>query len=246
VTLLSPDALEAQLREIGARRYHRLHPFHGLLHGGKCTKGQVQAWALNRYYYQAMIPLKDAGLIARCDDPALRREWRSRLVDHDGVAERDGGIARWLLLTDGLGLDRDYVKSTRGILPATRFAVDAYVRFVRERTLNEAVASSLTELFSPTIISERMEGMLRSYDFITPDTLAYFDKRPPQAQRDAEFALNYVKRNATNAEAQRAVLAALEFKCDVLWAMLDALYHAYVAPRHVPPGAFIPATETIA
>jgi coenzyme PQQ biosynthesis protein C len=246
VTLLSPDALEAQLREIGARRYHRLHPFHGLLHGGKCTKGQVQAWALNRYYYQVMIPLKDAGLIARCDDPALRREWRSRLVDHDGVAERDGGIARWLLLTDGLGLDRDYVKSTRGILPATRFAVDAYVRFVRERTLNEAVASSLTELFSPTIISERMEGMLRSYDFITPDTLAYFDKRPPQAQRDAEFALNYVKRNATNAEAQRAVLAALEFKCDVLWAMLDALYHAYVAPRHVPPGAFIPATETIA
>jgi coenzyme PQQ biosynthesis protein C len=246
VTLLSPDALEAQLREIGARRYHRLHPFHGLLHGGKCSKGQVQAWALNRYYYQAMIPLKDAGLIARCDDPALRREWRSRLVDHDGVAERDGGIARWLLLTDGLGLDRDYVKSTRGILPATRFAVDAYVRFVRERTLNEAVASSLTELFSPTIISERMEGMLRSYDFITPDTLAYFDKRPPQAQRDAEFALNYVKRNATNAEAQRAVLAALEFKCDVLWAMLDALYHAYVAPRHVPPGAFIPATETIA
>jgi coenzyme PQQ biosynthesis protein C len=246
VTLLSPDELEARLREIGARRYHRLHPFHGLLHGGKCTKGQVQAWALNRYYYQAMIPLKDAGLIARCDDPALRREWRSRLADHDGAAEGDGGIARWLLLTDGLGLDREYVKSTRGILPATRFAVDAYVRFVRERTLNEAVASSLTELFSPTIISERMEGMLRSYDFITPATLAYFDKRPPQARRDAEFALDYVKRNATNAEAQRAVLAALEFKCDVLWAMLDALYHGYVAPRHVPPGAFIPPTETMA
>src|SRR5262245_21654490 len=163
--LLSPDELEARLRDIGARRYHRLHPFHRLLHGGKCTKGQVQAWALNRYYYQSMIPLKDAGLIARCDDPALRRVWRKRLVDHDGDAENDGGIARWLRLTDGLGLDSDYVVSLRGLLPATRFAVDAYVHFVRERTLLEAVASSLTELFSPEIISERLDGMLKSYDF---------------------------------------------------------------------------------
>lgn len=238
--LLTPEELEASLREIGARRYHRLHPFHNLLHGGKCTRGQVQAWALNRYYYQAMIPVKDAGLIARCEDPALRREWRKRLVDHDGEAEGEGGIARWLKLTDGLGLDRAYVISTRGILPATRFAVDAYVRFVRERTLIEAVASSLTELFSPTIISERVAGMLAHYDFITRETLAYFDKRPPQAARDAEFALEYVKRHARTPESQQAVLAALEFKCDVLWAMLDALYHAYVAPKHVPPGAFVP------
>ena len=114
VKLMTPQELEAQLRDIGARRYHRLHPFHALLHGGKCTKGQVQAWALNRYYYQAMIPVKDASLIARCDDSALRREWRSRLVDHDGESEGDGGIARWLKLTDGLGLDRDYVISLRG------------------------------------------------------------------------------------------------------------------------------------
>ena len=238
--LLSPTELEGALRDIGARRYHRLHRFHTLLHGGKCTKGQVQAWALNRYYYQAMIPIKDASLIARCEDPAIRREWRSRLVDHDGERDGDGGIARWLKLTDGLGLDRDLVTSLRAILPGTRFAVDAYVRFVREKTLLEAIASSLTEMFSPAIISERMAGMLANYSFVTRDTLAYFDKRPPQAARDADFALNYVKHNARTAEQQQAVLGALEFKCSVLWAMLDALYHAYVDPKQVPPGAFVP------
>jgi coenzyme PQQ biosynthesis protein C len=241
VTPLTPDELEARLRDTGARRYHNLHPFHHLLHGGQCTKGQVQAWALNRYYYQAMIPVKDASLIARCEDSTVRREWRHRLVDHDGAAAGEGGIARWLKLTDGLGLERDYVVSTRGILPATRFAVDAYVHFVRERPLIEAIASSLTELFSPAIIGERVAGMLKSYDFVTRETLAYFEQRPPQARRDSDFALDYVKREAKTPAAQQAVLAALEFKCDVLWAMLDALYHAYVAPRHVPPGAFEPA-----
>ncbi|MCC6780773.1 MAG: pyrroloquinoline-quinone synthase PqqC [Hyphomicrobiales bacterium] len=241
--LLSEDELETALRDIGARRYHRLHPFHGLLHGGKCTKGQVQAWALNRYYYQAMIPVKDAGLIARCDDSALRREWRSRLVDHDGESENDGGIARWLKLTDGVGLDRDYVVSLAGLLPGTRYAVEAYVHFVRDKSLLEAVASSLTEMFSPQIIGERIEGMLKNYDFINADTLAYFSKRPPQAQRDAAFALNYVKHHARSPETQKAVLKALEFKCDVLWAMLDALYYAYVAPKHVPPGAFVPRDQ---
>ena len=237
---LSTDELEARLRDIGARRYHRLHPFHKLLHGGQCTKGQVQAWALNRYYYQAMIPLKDASLIARCQDQSIRREWRSRLVDHDGEQEGEGGLACWLKLTAGLGLEQDYVVSLRGLLPATRFAVDAYVHFVREKTLLEAIASSLSELFSPAIISERIEGMLKSYDFVTPETLAYFSQRPPQAERDSRFALDYVKQNARTPEAQRSVLEALEFKCDVLWAMLDALYHAYVAPGHVPPGAFVP------
>jgi coenzyme PQQ biosynthesis protein C len=237
--LLSPEELERALRDIGAKRYHRLHPFHAMLHGGQCSKGQVQAWALNRYYYQAMIPIKDASLIARCEDSAVRREWRSRLVDHDGECEGEGGIARWLNLTDSLGLERSYVTSLRGLLPGTRFAVEAYVNFVREKTLLEAIASSLTEMFSPVIISERMTGMLANYDFITRETLSYFDKRPPQAQRDADFALKYVKRNARTPEQQQAVLAALEFKCGVLWTMLDVLYHAYVAPKHVPPGAFV-------
>ena len=238
---LSPAELEAALRDIGARRYHRLHPFHHLLHGGQCSRGQVQAWALNRYYYQAMIPQKDASLIARCEDSDVRREWRSRLVDHDGKEAGDGGIARWLKLTDGLGLERGYVTSLKGLLPATKFAVDAYVHFVQEKSLLEAIASSLTELFSPVIIGERMEGMLKNYEFVTTQTLAYFSARPPQARRDADFALDYVKRHARTPVEQQAVLAALEFKCGVLWAMLDALYHAYVNPRHVPPGAFVPA-----
>src|SRR6201994_3639458 len=240
VKLMTPEELEASLRDIGARRYHRLHPFHKLLHGGACTKAQVQAWALTRYYYQAMIPIKDASLMARCEDQATRREWRSRLVDHDGEHEGEGGIARWLKLTDGLGLSRDYVTSLRGLLPGTRFAVEAYVRFVREKSLLEAVASSLTELFSPQIITERVEGMLASYPFVTRETLAYFDKRPPQAKKDSDFALGYCKDNARTPEQQQQVLAALEFKCSVLWAMCDALQHAYVDPKEIPPGAFAP------
>jgi len=243
VRLMTPDELETALRDIGAQRYHQLHPFHRMLHDGECSKGQVQAWALNRYYYQAMIPIKDASLIARCDDSAIRREWRRRLVDHDGEGPNDGGIARWLRLTDSLGLARDDVVSTRLILPGTRFAVDAYVHFVRERTLLEAIASSLTELFSPAIISERVTGMLANYPFVTKDTLAYFDKRPPQADRDSAFALDYVRHHAVTPETQQAVLDALIFKCNVLWTMLDVLHHAYVVPGEVPPGAFVPKDD---
>ena len=137
----SPEALEAQLRHIGATRYHNLHPFHGLLHGGKLNKGQVQAWALNRYFYQSTIPLKDAVVISRFRDRATRIEWRHRISDHDGDIGSEGGIERWLKLTTGLGLDPDYVESTEGILPATRFAVEAYVHFVRDRSPLEAISS---------------------------------------------------------------------------------------------------------
>jgi coenzyme PQQ biosynthesis protein C len=238
--LLSPDELEAALRRIGAERYHSNHPFHKLLHGGELTKGQVQAWALNRYYYQATIPVKDASILAAMRDPALRRAWRQRIVDHDGEREGEGGIERWLKLTDGLGLDRAYVISGGGLLPATRFAVEAYVHFVRERSLLEAIASSLTELFAPTIIADRVAGMLANYDFVTKETLAYFDRRLSQAPRDSEFALDYVKREARRPDEQQAVQDALIFKCDVLWAQLDALHHAYLSPGHVPPGAFRP------
>ena len=238
--LLSPEELEARLRAVGAARYHNRHPFHGLLHGGKLQRPQVQAWALNRFYYQSRIPMKDAALMARVDDPELRRIWRQRIIDHDGNEPREGGIERWLALTDALGLDRDYVASGQGLLPGTRFAVDAYVRFVAERSLLEAIASSLTELFAPAIISDRVAGMLANYDFISPDALAYFDKRLTQAPRDADFALDYVKREARRPDQQQAVIQALIFKCDVLWSQLDALHYAYVEPGHVPPGAFIP------
>ncbi|WP_251977665.1 pyrroloquinoline-quinone synthase PqqC [Salinicola avicenniae] len=235
---LSMEALEARLREVGETRYHHRHPFQLMLQHGELDKRQVQAWALNRYYYQAMIPIKDASLIARLDDPELRRIWRSRLVDHDGNAPGEGGIARWLILTDSLGLERELVTSARAILPATRFAVEAYTHFVRDRTLLEAIASSLTELFSPMVIGQRVRGMLEHYDFVSRETLAYFEPRLTQAPRDAEMALDYVKRHAQRADQQQAVIDALRFKCSVLWAMLDALSHAYVAPGQVPPGAW--------
>ncbi|MFT8783931.1 pyrroloquinoline-quinone synthase PqqC [Acetobacter syzygii] len=241
--ILSPDALEAALRAIGAERYHNLHPFHRALHDGKLNKGQVQAWALNRYYYQASIPAKDASLLARLPTTELRREWRRRLEDHDGTQPGTGGVARWLKLTDGLGLDRAYVESLEGLLPGTRFAVEAYVQFVRERSILEAIASSLTELFSPTIISERVAGMLGNYDFITEETLAYFKPRLTQAPQDSAFALAYVREHARTPEQQAAVLNALKFKCNVLWSMLDALDYAYVVPARIPPGAFRPDTQ---
>ncbi|UMM63982.1 pyrroloquinoline-quinone synthase PqqC [Aristophania vespae] len=236
---LTPDALEAELRKIGAERYHNRHPLHKAMYAGNLTKGQLQAWALNRYYYQAMIPVKDALLLARLPTPELRREWRRRIEDHDGHEPNTGGIARWFKLTDGLGLDRDYVMSLKGLLPATRFAVEAYVHFVRDRSLLAAIASSLTELFSPTIIPERMEGMLKNYDFISEDTMAYFKPRLTQAPRDSEFALSYVKEHAKTIEQQQEVLQALEFKCSVLWTLLDALDYAYVE-GNIPPGAFVP------
>ena len=241
--LLSREQLEAALRQIGEVRYHHLHPFHHRLNSGRLTKGQVQAWALNRYYYQRMIPLKDAAIVSRMDDAALRREWRQRIVDHDGISDEDGGLRRWLALTDGLGLDRAYVTSTEGVLPATKFAVEAYLHFVREKSLLEAVASSLTELFSPLAIGARVRGMLENYDYITPEILAYFDKRPEQATRDSDFALGYVLDNARRPDQQQDALRALTFKCDVLWAQLDALHHAYVEPGAVPPGAFKPEVE---
>jgi coenzyme PQQ biosynthesis protein C len=244
--LLTPDELERRLRAIGAERYHDQHPFHALLREGKLRRGQLQAWALNRCYYQSRIPLKDAAFLSRAEDPALRREWRRRLEDHDGSEGSEGGLARWLRLCEGLGVAVDPARPGRGVLPATRFAVDAYVRFAREAPLLDAVASSLTELFSPRIIARRVEGMLAHYDFIKPDTLAYFTARLTQAPRDSDFALAYCKEHARTPEAQGRVLAALEFKCDVLWAMQDALHHAYVEPGLVPPGCFRPEDHTSA
>ncbi len=240
---LSSAAFEAAIRDVGRERYHDAHPFHKLLHGGRLDKSQVQAWALNRYCYQAAVPRKDAALMSRTDDRALRREWVRRLLDHDGIGDDEGGIQRWLRLTDGLGLERAYVVSMRGALPATRFAVEAYVNFVRERSLVEAVASSLTELFAPAIHEARIVGMLEHYPFIDEGVLAYFRRRLSQANRDAEFALDYVKKSATTAEMQAACVEAVRFKCDVLWAQLDALHHAYVTPGLPPPGAFKAASS---
>ena len=178
-------------------------------------------------------------VLSRFRDRQLRLEWRHRIEDHDGFFDTEGGIERWLKLTDGLGLDRAYVESTQGILAATRFAVDAYVHFVRDRTPLEAIASSLTELFAPNLHEERISGMLKHYDFINPAVMTYFQRRLDQAPRDADFALRYVREHARTPEERQAVCDALTFKTDCLWVQQDALYHAYVN-GHVPPGAFRP------
>ncbi len=254
--LMSRAAFEAALHAIGERQYHDLHPFHKLLHGGALSKGQIQAWALNRFYYQVSIPRKDLTIMARMDDPTLRRAWMQRVLDHDGPAAdetvgddhagngRVGGIERWLRLTDGLGLDRGYVRSLDGILPATRFAVDAYVQFVRDHSLLEAVASSLTELFAPAIHRERIAGFERNYAFASDSTLSYFRGRLDEAPRDVAFGLGYVLDHAQTAEQQQQCLRALRFKTELLWAQLDALHHAYVTPALIPPGAFVPDDMT--
>jgi len=237
------DRLERRLRRIGEERYHNNHRFHILMRDGVLTKGQIQAWALNRYYYQSRIPIKDSALMSRLVDADLRRIWSQRVIDHDGTLEGQGGISKWLHLCGRLGLDREYVLSETGVLPATKFAVDAYVHFVRERPLLEAIASSLTEMFAPSIIGERASAMLARYDFVDEDMLLYFNARLTQAPRDADFALDYVKTHATTEKEREAVCSALVFKTDVLWAQLDALYFAYVAPKLPPPDVFVPEDQ---
>jgi pyrroloquinoline-quinone synthase len=237
---LSATQLEAVLRQVGGERYHNRHPFHHRMTSGALSKAEMQAWALNRYCYQAIIPRKDAMILARAEDPAFRAAWRKRIEDHDGEDGWSGGIARWLHLATSLGLDAEAVKSERLALPATRFAVGAYLSFCTNRTLLEAVASSLTELFSPAIIGERVPAMLARYDYVTEDTLAYFTRRPEQASRDSDFALAYVLSHADTPQRQQTAIDALVFKCDILWAMLDALQHAYGEGENIPPGAFRP------
>ena len=235
--LLSRDELRAQLRAVGEERYHHRHPFHLLMHEGKLSRGQLQAWALNRYYYQSRIPIKDAIILSRSEDANFRRAWRKRVVDHDGDEASEGGIQRWLKLAEATGLDAARVARGDEVLPATRYAVNEYLNLVRSRSVLEAVASSLTELFSRDLISLRMDRLRQHYPWLS-DGLDYFQARLSQAPEDAAFALNYVFENAcTRAEQDKAIQALCD-KCDILWAQLDALYFAYVEPGWPPPGAF--------
>jgi pyrroloquinoline-quinone synthase len=208
-----------------------------MMHEGRLTRGQLQAWTLNRYYYQSMIPIKDAIILSRGLDPAFRRAWRKRVIDHDGDGNSDGGIQRWLKLAEATGLSADQVRAGVGILPATRFAVNEYLNLVRSRTLLEAVASSLTELFSRDLITLRMDRLRKHYPWLAGG-LDYFEARLTQAPEDARFAINYVYENAHTRSQQELAIQAVRDKCDILWAQLDALHFAYVQPGWAPPGAF--------
>ncbi len=229
----------ARFHAIGEERYHHKHPFHLLMHEGKLTRGQLQAWALNRYYYQSRIPIKDATILARSEDAEFRRAWRKRIFDHDGDGTHPGGIEKWLRLVEATGLTRDQALRGDAILPAVRYAVDAYLELVRSGTFLEAVASSLTELFSGKLIALRMDALRRYYPWLSGG-LDYFQGRLTQAPEDADFALAWVVKHARTREEQEQALAALRAKCNILWAQLDAVYFAYVSPGWPPPGAFQP------
>jgi len=235
--MMNAAEMTARLRAVGDERYHHKHPFHLLMHEGRLSRGQLQAWALNRAYYQSIIPIKDAIILSRSTDPEFRRTWRKRIVDHDGAGDQPGGIEKWIRLAEATGLDRARVVSGAEVLPGVRFAVDAYVDLVSRRSLLEAVASSLTEMFSRDLISLRLDKLRQYYPWLETG-LAYFTARLTQAPEDARFALDWVIRHARNDEEQDLAVKALERKCDILWAQLDALYFAYVQPAWPPPGAF--------
>jgi coenzyme PQQ biosynthesis protein C len=237
--LLSREQLRERLQAVGESRYHHKHPFHLRMHRGELTRGQLQAWALNRYYYQRSIPIKDSLLVAKSDEPAFRRAWRKRILDHDGDQDGHGGVEKWIRLAEATGLSREQVIPCTGILPGVRYAVDAYLALVRDSSLLIAVASSLTELFSRDLISLRMDQLRIHYPYLTPG-LAYFVGRLTQAPEDAMFAMDYVSTHASTRSQQEEVVAALETKCAILWAQLDAIDYAYVAPGNIPRGAFIP------
>jgi len=234
------EELRAAMRQVGEERYHHKHPFHLLMHEGKLSRGQLQAWALNRYYYQSIIPMKDAIILSRATDPSFRRVWRKRIIDHDGQDgddHREGGILRWIKLAEATGVDRERVISAREVLPATRFIGNEYLNLVRTRSFLECVASSLTELFSRDLITLRMEKLRQHYPWLTSG-LDYFEARLTEAPEDAAFALQYVFDHASTRAEQESAIQALRDKCDILWAQLDALYFAYVEPGWPPPGAF--------
>jgi coenzyme PQQ biosynthesis protein C len=233
---LAADEFIDTLRSEGASRYHDHHRYHTLMHAGKLTQLQLQQWVLNRYYYQTRIPIKDALILSKSNDPAFRRMWIRRIQDHDGTTEGDGGLNMWLRLAAGVGLDREEVRSCRSVLVGVVFACDAYVQLVRERSLLEAVASSLTEFFAPDIMAKRIVAWEAHYPWVAPEMLAYFRARVTRAARDSGEALDYVVSHATTRELQLLCVAALIRKTEVLWHLLDTTYAAYIDPAWGPGG----------
>jgi pyrroloquinoline-quinone synthase len=227
---LPRDAFIDWLKREGASRYHDHHRFHVLMHEGKLTRAQLQQWVLNRYYYQTRIPIKDSVIMSKSEDPSFRRMWIHRIVDHDGEKDGDGGLSLWLHLAGGVGLDVEEVQSCRSVLPGVRFACDNYIQFVQEKSLLEAVASSLTEAFAPDIMTKRILAWEQHYPWVSSDMLGYFRSRVPRARRDSEEAINWLSERATTYDLQDRCVKALIRKTEILWHLLDCVYAAYVEP----------------
>jgi pyrroloquinoline-quinone synthase len=222
----SPAELEARLRAMAGERYHDRHDFNVRMHNGDLSPAELRRWIVNRFHYQRHIPVKDAFITAQLETSALRRMWLRRIQDHDGAEEGEGGIERWLRLGEAAGLDRETLLSGDSVLPGVRLAVDGYVNFCRLRPPLEAVAASLTELSAPDLMRTRIDAFERHYPWIEPDGLAYFRARVSQGRRDSREALDLVLGWARTRDDQERAVAALRFKCDLLWSLLDAVDQA--------------------
>ncbi|MEV5981244.1 pyrroloquinoline-quinone synthase PqqC [Streptomyces sp. NPDC052114] len=219
----TPDELTDRLRAVSAARYHDRHPFNVRMHEGALTREEVRRWIANRFHYQRHIPVKDALILAKFDDPALRRSWLRRIRDHDGERDGEGGIERWLRLGEAAGLARAELLDSARVLPGVRLAVDGYVTFCRLRPALDAVAASLTELSAPDLMRTRISAFERHYPWLDAEGLGYFRTRVGQGGRDGQEALGLVRAWARTREEQERAVAALAFKCDVLWSLLDAV-----------------------
>lgn len=230
---------EQRLRDKG-RFYHIHHPFQMAMNSGQSTPEQIRGWVANRFYYQTTIPIKDAAILANCEDRAVRREWIQRILDHDGADGREGGIEAWLRLGEAVGLERDALLSQQGVLPGVRFACDAYLNFARRASWQEAACSSLTELFAPEIHQRRLDNWPTHYPWIEQEGYRYFRQRLSEARRDVQHGLDITLAHFVTREQQEHALRILQFKLDVLWTMLDAMQVAYVhgePPYHSCPAA---------
>ena len=228
----SRSEFEARLRAKGAR-YHIHHPFQVAMNSGRGTPEQIRGWVANRFYYQTTIPIKDAAILANCEDRDARRLWVQRIIDHDGREGEQGGIEAWLRLGEACGIQREELLNHRHLLPGVRFAVDAYLNFARRATWQEAACSSLTELFAPDIHQKRLDNWPTHYTWIEPAGYHYFRGRLNEARRDVEHGLRVTLDYFVTREQQERALDILQFKLDILWTMLDAMTMAYV--HNTPP-----------
>jgi pyrroloquinoline-quinone synthase len=229
--VLEREPFIAKLREIGMRAYHDKHPFHVAMNEGRLSPAALRGWVANRFYYQRNIPIKDAAILSNCPLREVRRIWIHRIVDHDGSGENEGGIEAWLRLGEACGLSRDELLEDRHLRPVVRFAVDAYANLARTQPWPVAIAASLTELFAPDLMAARLAAFEKFYVWINPGGLDYFRRRVTQARRDSSEALEITVQHCNTRELQNAAIVALQFKCEILWSMLDAILHAYAENR---------------
>jgi pyrroloquinoline-quinone synthase len=224
---LAPDELASALRALSGS-YYANHPFHPLMHEGRLIRRQLQGWVANRLAYQRAIPRKDAAILSNCPDSDVRREWVRRIIDHDGTESGTGGIEMWIRLGEALGVPRDEMEDERHVLPGVRFAAEAYVTFCKTRPWIDGVASSLTELFAPDLMRQRIAAFPEHYSWVRPEALDYFRSRLTQAPRDSQQGLQLVLTHCTTIETQRRAFDALAFKLEMLWVMIDTIHHAYL------------------